>query len=90
VPPLRVCVRTILSPRWGLLLYHFFTQGLRPGLHSFAASRLKSGPSFHCGDVHCSSHAPSSGLGLGGPISPLRLELGSHAYSIGSFAVTKS
>jgi hypothetical protein len=43
----------------GLAPLPLFTQGLRPGLHSFAASRLKPGPSFHCGDVHCSSHAHS-------------------------------
>jgi hypothetical protein len=35
----RVCVRTLLSPRWGWLILHF-TQTLRSGLHSCAALRL--------------------------------------------------
>jgi len=38
-PPLRVWVRTILSPRWGCLTSQF-THGLRRGLYSCAAPRL--------------------------------------------------
>ncbi len=41
-PGLRVCVRMSLSPRLGLHVAHF-TQRLRPGLHSCAASRLGRG-----------------------------------------------
>ena len=37
-----VCVRTGLSPRWGLCLLPTFPHGLRRGLHSFAASRLRA------------------------------------------------
>ncbi len=34
-------MRTALSPRWGSAVI-YWTQGLRPGLHSAAASRLKA------------------------------------------------
>jgi len=34
-------VGTALSPRWGSADYSLEPQGLRPGLHSAAASRLK-------------------------------------------------
>ncbi len=33
--------RTDLSPRWGFAMFHF-SHGLRSGLHSFAASRLRA------------------------------------------------
>jgi hypothetical protein len=36
------CVGTILSPRWGLSVSRF-SHGLRRGLHSYAALRLKLG-----------------------------------------------
>jgi hypothetical protein len=36
------CVGIILSPRWGLSVSRF-PHGLRRGLHSYAASRLKRG-----------------------------------------------
>jgi hypothetical protein len=41
-----VCVRTTLSPRWGLLINHLPTYGLRRGPHSYAALRLRSGQAF--------------------------------------------
>ncbi len=42
-------MRTILSPRLGLNRFPLSTPGLRPGLHSAAASRLKSGSTLHRG-----------------------------------------
>jgi hypothetical protein len=39
---LSVWVRVVLSPRWGLSVSHF-PHGLRRGLHSYAALRLKLG-----------------------------------------------
>jgi len=39
----RVCQRTTLSPGWGSLFSHFLTHGLRRGLRSYAASRLRPG-----------------------------------------------
>ncbi|MGH9512939.1 MAG: hypothetical protein ACRD2U_12480 [Terriglobales bacterium] len=42
-------MRTILSPRRGSTVPRSLTPGLRPGLHSAAASRLKSGSTFHRG-----------------------------------------
>jgi hypothetical protein len=36
------CVRTGLSPRWGFLVSRHFSHGLRRGLHSYAAARLKA------------------------------------------------
>ena len=37
-----MCVRTVLPPPTGLCSFSNFTQGLRPGLDSVAASRLDS------------------------------------------------
>ncbi|HLX73092.1 MAG TPA: hypothetical protein VKR26_00085 [Terriglobales bacterium] len=39
--PENVGLGTLLSPRWGSAFFHNASPGSRPGLHSFAASRLK-------------------------------------------------
>jgi hypothetical protein len=51
----------ILSPLRGWFRSHFLTQGLRPGLHSCAASRLKLGPkqiTYRSADALRFNHAP--------------------------------
>jgi hypothetical protein len=62
--PFRVCVATALSPLRGLLMSHFAPQGLRPGLRSYAASRL-----FLDAASHFPSHLPVAAQTLQGRVS---------------------
>src|SRR5689334_8877931 len=50
--PYGVCVVTFLSPLRGLHISHPPTHGLRRGLHSVAASRLKKHRALHVSQQH--------------------------------------
>jgi len=55
--PRFACLRTALSPLRGLFPWHFVTHGLRRGLHSFAASRLKARDFISTRGQECSFRA---------------------------------
>ena len=61
LPSLR---ENVLSPRWGCELTPLYTPGLRPGLHSVAAPRLKNDGTVPPALRFLSSHTDSSTLGF--------------------------